>query len=145
MNKIPTISEMEEFLLCDSKIEDLVEAGNIKAKSPETKLTAEQVKHEVSVFARILINVYCGWPFHNEVLKRKILKTLLTIRNNAHDMTSAELLEQIRPAIEIIPDNHINLRMVGYDTGVRTTLRKPRPNVGKNIASGKQMLYNVFV
>lgn len=138
MTKIPTISEMEEFLLRDSKTEDLVEAGNIKAKSPETKLTAEQVRHEVSVFARILINVYCGWPFHNEVLKRKILKTLLTIRNNAHDMTSAELLEQIRPAIEIIPDNHINLRMVGHNMGVRTTLRKPRPNVGKNIASGKK-------
>ena len=138
MTKIPTVREMEELLLRDSTTEDLVEWHDTNAKSPNTKLTAEQVRHEVSVFARVLINVYCGWPFHNEVLKRKILKTLLTIRNNAHDMTSAELLEQIRPAIEIIPDNHINLRMVGYDTGVRTTLRKPRPNVGKNIASGKK-------
>ncbi len=138
MTKIPTIREMEELLLRDSKTEDLVEGRNTKSKSPDTKLTAEQIQHEVSVFARVLINIYCGWPFHDEILKRKILKTLLDIRNNAHDMTAAELLEQMRPAIEIIPDNHINLRMVGYDTSVRTTLRKPRPNVGTNIASGKK-------
>ena len=138
MSKIPTISEMEELLLRDSKTEDFVEGRNAKSKSPDTKLTADQVRHEVSVFARILINIYCGWPFHDEILKRKILNTLLDISNNAHDMTSAELLKQMRPAIEIIPDNHINLRMLGYDMSVRTTLRKPRPNVGKNIASGKK-------
>ncbi|MFQ6704569.1 MAG: S41 family peptidase [Alphaproteobacteria bacterium] len=138
MTKIPTISEMEEFLLRDSETEDLVEAGNTKSKTPNTKLTAEQVQHEVSVFARVLINVYCGWPFHNEVLKRKILKTLIDVHKNAHDMTSAEFLEQLRPAIEIIPDNHIQLNMVGQNMGARTALRKPRPNVGKNIASGKK-------
>lgn len=138
MTKIPTISEMEEFLLRDSKTEDLVEAGNTKSKAPNTKLTAEQVQHEVSVFARVLINVYCGWPFHDKMLKRKILKTLVDIHKNAHDMTSAELLEQLRPTIEIIPDNHIQLNMVGQNMGVRTALRKPRPNVGKNIASGKK-------
>ena len=138
MTKIPTFAEMEEFLLCDSKTEDLVDGRNIKSKSPDTKLTADQVRHEVSVFARVLINIYCGWPFHDEILKRKILKTLLDIRNNAHDMTSAELLEQMRPAIEIIPDSHINLRMLGHDMGVRTALRKPRPNVGTNIAGNKK-------
>ena len=138
MTKIQTVREMEELLLRDSKTADFVDSRNAKSKSPDTKLTADQVRHEVSVFARILINVYCGWPFHNEVLKRKILKTLVNIHKNAHDMTSAELLEQLRPAIEIIPDNHINLRMVGYDMGVKTALRKPRPNVRKNIASGKK-------
>ncbi|MBP3545416.1 MAG: hypothetical protein J6J82_03880 [Alphaproteobacteria bacterium] len=138
MTKIPTVREMEELLLRDSKTADLIDGRNAKSKSPDTKLTADQVRHEVSVFARVLINIYCGWPFHNEVLKRKILKTLVDIHRNTKDMTSAELLEQLRPAIEIIPDNHINLRMLGYDMGVRTTLRKPRPNVGKNIASGKK-------
>lgn len=138
MNKIPTIAEMEEFLLQDSKTEDLVNGRGSKSKSPDTKLTAKQVRHEVSVFARVLINVYCGWPFHNEILKRQILKTLIDIYKNAHDMTSAELLELLRPAIEVMPDNHINLRMVGYDMGARTTLRKLRPNVGKNIAGDKK-------
>ena len=61
MTKIPTISEMEEFLLRDSKTKDLVDGRNTKSKSPDTKLTADQVRHEVSVFARILINVY--WDF----------------------------------------------------------------------------------
>ena len=70
MVKIPTIKEMENFLLRDSKTSDLVAAGDTKAKSPDTMLTAKQVRHEVSVFARVLINVYCGWPFHDEILKR---------------------------------------------------------------------------
>ena len=135
---IPTINEMEEFLLRDSKTEDLVDGRNAKSKAPDTKLTTDQVQHDVSIFARVLINIYCGWPFHDEILKHKILKTLVNIHKNAHDMTSAELLEQLRTAIEIIPDNHINLRMTGYGLGVRTALRKPRPNVGKNIASGKK-------
>ena len=138
MTKIPTISEMEEFLLRDSKTEDLVEAGNIKAKSPETKLTAEQVKHEVSVFARILINVYCGWPFHDKILKRKILKTLVDIHKNAVGITSAELLEKLKPTIAYIPDNHIVLNMVGQNMGIRSILRKPKTNVGQNIAVNKK-------
>ena len=138
MTKIPTIAETEEFLLQGSKTEDLVEAENTKSKAPDTKLTADQVRHEVSVFARILINVYCGWPFHQEMLKRQILKTLIDIYKNAHDMTSAELLEKLRPTIEIIPDNHINLRMVGYDMGVRSKLHKPRIDVGTNLANRKK-------
>ena len=138
MTKIPTISEMEEFLMRDSKTEDLVEAGNIKAKSPETKLTAEQVRHEVSVFARILINVYCGWPFHDKILKRKILKTLVDIHKNAVGITSAELLEKLKPTIAYIPDNHIVLNMVGQNMGIRSILRKPRTNVGQNIAVNKK-------
>lgn len=97
MTKIPTVREMEELLLRDSKTADLIDGRNAKSKSPDTKLTTDQVRHEVSVFARILINVYCGWPFHNEMLKRKILKTLVDIHRNAKDMTSAELLEQLQP------------------------------------------------
>lgn len=140
MVKIPTIKEMEDFLLRDSKTSDLVAAGDTKAKSPDTMLTAKQVRHEVSVFARVLINVYCGWPFHDEILKRKILRILTDIYNDAHEMTSLELLEQLRPCIEIIPDNHISLRMVGYDKGVRTGLRKPRPNVGSNVAGVEKFI-----
>lgn len=140
MTKIPTILEMEEFLLQDSKTEDLVAAGDTKSKSPDTKLTAEQVRHEVSVFSRVLINIYCGWPFHNEILKRKILKKLIDIYKNAHDITSLELLEKLKPVIQIIPDNHINLRMVGYDMGCRTGLRKKRPDVGANVAGDKKFI-----
>ena len=94
MVKIPSIKEMEDFLLQDSKTTDLVAAGDTKAKSPNTKLTAQQVRHEVSVFARVLINVYSGWPFHDKILKRKILQILIEIHKNAHDMTSLELLEK---------------------------------------------------
>lgn len=140
MIKIPSIKEIEDFLLQDSKTTDLVAAGDTKAKSPNTKLTAQQVRHEVSVFARVLINVYSGWPFHDKILKRKILQILIEIHKNAHDMTSLELLEKLKPAIEIIPDNHISLRMIGHDKGVRTRLRKSRPNVGSNIAGDKKFI-----
>lgn len=140
MSKTPTISEMEEFLLQDSRTEDLVAAGDTQSKSPDTKLTAKQVQHEISVFSRVLINIYCGWPFHNKILKRKILKILIDIYKNAHDMTSLELLEQLKPVIQIIPDNHIKLRMVGYDMGCRTGLRKKRPNVGSNVADDKKFI-----
>lgn len=143
MNKIPSIQEMENFLLQDSKTTDLVASGDTKAKSPNTKLTAKQVRHEVSVFARVLINVYCGWPFHKEILKRKILRILVNLYKNAHDMTSLELLEQLKPAVEIIPDNHINLRMIGYDKGVRTGLRKQRPDVGLNISGDKKFIVDI--
>ena len=134
MLKIPSIKSLEDFLLQDSKTSDLVAAGDTKAKSPDTILTAKQVKHEVSVFSRVLINVYCGWPFHDEILKRRVLQILTDIYKNAHDMTSLELLEQLKQAIEIIPDNHINLRMIGHGKEVRTGLRKQRPNVGSNVA-----------
>ena len=39
MTKIPTISEMEELLLRDSKTEDLVEAGNKKSRRETGKDT----------------------------------------------------------------------------------------------------------
>ena len=137
MAKIPSIVEMEEFLLQNSKTADLVAAGDTHPKSPDTKLTAQDVRHDVSVFARVLINVYCGWPFHKEILKRKILRILTNIYNNAHDMTIIELFEQLKQVIKIIPDNHINLCMVGHDNFARTGLRKIRPNVGANIANDK--------
>lgn len=140
MKKPQTIQELEKFLLQDSETKDLVAAGDIQSKSPDTKLTKKQVQHEVSVFSRVLINVYCGWPFHDEMLKHNILKMLFSIYENAHDMTSLELFEQLKSVIQIIPDNHINLRMVGYDIACRTGLRKKRPNVGSNIAGDKNFI-----
>lgn len=140
MNKTPTISEMEEFLLQDSRTKDLISAGDTQSKSPDTKLTAKQVQHEISVFSRVLINIYCGWPFHNKTLKRKILKMLIDIYEKAHSMTALDLLEQLKPVIQIIPDNHITLRMVGYNLGYRTGLRKKRPNVGSNVADDKKFI-----
>ena len=140
MGKIPTISEMEEFLLRDSRTEDLVAAGDTQSKSPDTKLTTKQVRHEISVFSRVLINIYCGWPFHDKILKRKILKMLIDIYEKAHGMTALDLLEQLKPVIQIIPDNHIKLCMIGYNLGYRTGLRKKRPNVGSNIAGDKKFI-----
>ena len=140
MFRIQTILEMENLLLQGSKTKDLVAAGKTKSKAPGTKLTAQQVRHEVSIFARVLVNVYCGWPFHKKILKRKILKKLIDIYNNAHAMTSLELINQLKPVIEIIPDNHINLSISGHGVRAKTGLRKLRPNVGSNVAGNNKFV-----
>ena len=41
MTKIPTVREMEELLLRDSKTADLIDGRNAKSKSPDTKLTTD--------------------------------------------------------------------------------------------------------
>ena len=136
MTKIPTISEMEEHLLRDSTIDDLT-SGLPDNHIPEKKLTATQIKHDISVLARLLIRAYVGWPVHSEIIKRKVLKTLIDIYNNAYDMTAAEFFEQLKPVLSYIPDNHISLRFNMQRVGTDKT-RKPI-NVGKNIAGDKQV------
>lgn len=136
MTKIPTISEMEEHLLRDSTIDDLT-SGLPDNHIPEKKLTATQIKHDISVLARLLIRAYVGWPVHSEIIKRKVLKTLVDIYNNAYDMTAAEFFEQLTPVLSYIPDNHISLRFNRQRVGTHKT-RKP-VNVGKNIAGDKQI------
>ena len=136
MTKIPTIAEMEEFLLCDSKTEDFM-PGMPDKHVPEKHITASDVKHDVSVLARLLIRAYVGWPVHSEIIKRKVLKDLVNIYNNAHDMTAMEFFEQLKPVLSCVPDNHISLRFNMQRVGTHKT-RKP-VNVGKNIAGDQQI------
>ena len=132
-----TISEMEKFLLQDSTTDDFLKI-NHKTVSPETKLTAEQVKHDISFFARVLVNVYSGWPFHDAKLKQNILEQLINIYNNATEITCEELLRKLAPTLANIPDNHIMLLIPGYAMGARTALRKKRTFIGHNIAGNKK-------
>ena len=54
MTKIPTVREMEELLLRDSTTDDLM-PGMPDKDMPEKQITAADVKHDVSVLARLLI------------------------------------------------------------------------------------------
>ena len=137
MSKIPTIKEMEELLLRDSKTADLM-PGMPDKHVPEKQMTASDVKHDISVLARLLIRAYVGWPVHSEIIKRKVLKDLVDIYNNAHDMTAMEFFEQLKPVLSYIPDNHISLRFNRQRVGTHRT-RKPI-NVGENIAGDKRPL-----
>ena len=94
MTKIPTVREMEELLLRDSTTEDLVEWHDTNAKSPNTKLTAEQVRHEVSVFARVLeyLFVHSLLRSDNGCKHHKAL-TLGQLQNFVNNLVYALLLD----------------------------------------------------
>ncbi len=131
--KIPSISQLEQELLADSITTDL-ETPAETTQNAARKLTAAQVRHDVSTFARCLINVYGGWPFLPEIQKRNVLIALKKIQNNARDnMTSADLFNQLKPIVEQFSDNHMCLAMGKLH--VHTAMAKrARPNVGANIA-----------
>lgn len=98
-------------------------------------LSADDIRRDVAIFARLLIRVYVGWPVHDEIVKRRILKHLINIYNGAHEMSADEFFKLLKPVVADIPDNHISIR---FDTlGFGTKYKKPYKNVGKNIAGNK--------
>ena len=82
MAKISTVSEMEKFLLSKSSTDDFVFSAD-KHGVPDKILSADDIRRAVAIFARLLIRVYVGWPVHDEIIKRRILKHLIDIYNDA--------------------------------------------------------------
>ena len=141
MFKIKSISEMEQDLLAMSKTDDIVGCRPGLSVDVKKQITADQVKKDVSVLARLLINVYSGWPFHKEIVKRKVLKKLLSIYKNAHDITRVELFNELKKVIEIIPDRHISLQFYKYRA--KYDPKRKNKNVGKNLAGPNTMVTEV--
>jgi len=138
MFKIRSISDMENELLASSNTSDIVGArlvGIDERRSLQNVgqlLTKDEVKRDVSTYARVLINVYCGWPFHKDIVKRKVLKKLLDIYHNDQDMTALDLFDKMKDVVAVIPDNHIWL---GFnDIQARCSFNRNYRNVGKNLA-----------
>lgn len=131
MVKIPTIEELETLLLKDSTLDD-IRGGKPEAHVPGKHLTADDVRHDISVLARYLIRVYVGWPVHNDIIKRKVLTKLTKAYKSAHDMTTDELFDSLKGVVEQIPDNHIAIRFNKVRAG--TKAKRPLKNVGKNFA-----------
>jgi len=140
MFKIKTISEMEQELLEKSKTEDIVcqpeSRVDIKKQIP-----SNLVKRDVAILARLLINVYCGWPFHREIVKRKVLKKLLFVYNNAHDMTPTDLFNELKDVVAFIPDGHMYLHFYKY-YALYNSGRKNK-NVGKNLAAANNLVTEI--
>lgn len=136
MNKIPAISEMENFLLSKSSTDDF-RFSAITRGTPDNNLSADDVQRDVAIFARLLIRVYVGWPVHDEVIKRRILKHLIDIYNDAHEMSADEFFKLLKPVVADIPDNHISIRF--GTTRFGTKYKKQYKNVGKNIAGDKRV------
>ena len=130
--KIPSIAQLEQELLADSTTADMELPADITQDANKV-LMAAQVRHDVSTFARCLINVYGGWPFLPDMERRRILVALKKIQDNAHDgMTAGELFEHLSPIIAKFRDNHISIRF--NDKFVRTSFGKPVRDVGKNLS-----------
>lgn len=130
-SKIQPIKELENELLKDSNLDDM-RGVRPDIQDPTTQLNADEVKHDISVLARYLIRVYVGWPVHNDIVKRKVLKHLTKAYNSAHDMTASELFDTIQGAIEYIPDNHIS--MFFNRIRAKTKSKRVHKDVGNNFA-----------
>lgn len=140
-NLFLSISKMEDWLLKNSSVDDISVSTSVK-QEPTKKLTAKEVKQDVSILARLLIRAYVGWPVLNVFIKRKVLKQLIDIYNNARDTTSQEFFNSIKHVIGCIPDNHISMSF----NGVRaiTTKRKEYKNVGSNISQNAGISFEML-
>ena len=125
---------MENFLLSKSSTDDFVFSAN-KRGVPDGILSADDIRRDIAIFARLLIRVYVGWPMHDEITKMRILKHLINVYNDAHEMSADELFKLLKPVVADIPDNHISIRFGTIRFG--TKYKKPYKNVGKNIAGNK--------
>ena len=137
MFKIRNISDMEQELLALSKTDDIIAQPESRVDI-QKKIGTDQVKRDVATLARLLIKVYAGWPFHNEIVKRKVLKKLLSIYNNAHDMTPADLFNELKEVVEFIPDGHMYLQF--YKDLAKPNSERKYKNVGKNLANSDTLV-----
>lgn len=134
MAKISTIPEMEQFLLSKSSTDDFVFSTDGRGTQNKV-LSVDEVRRDIAIFARLLIHVYVGWPVHDEIIKRRILKHLINIYNDAHEMSADEFFKLLKPVVADIPDGHISARFGTIRFG--TKYKKPYKNVGKNIAGSR--------
>ena len=125
---------MENFLLSKSSTDDFVFSAN-KRGVPDGILSVDDVRRDIAIFARLLIHVYVGWPVHDEITKMRILKHLINVYNDAHEISAGEFFKLLKPVVTDIPDNHISIRFGAIRFG--TKYKKPYKNVGKNIAGNK--------
>ena len=113
------------------RVDDLASIVNNVLKEDQKMLTLAQIKKEISVLARILVNGYGGRPFHAPELKLAILEQLTWFFDTNDSMSVAEFFEKIGWIVRKIPDGHLVLRL--GDETIRHRKRK-YINVGENIA-----------
>lgn len=134
---VEDIAKLEQKLLSNSTVNDICLSEN-RQQNPDLLLSAKQIKHDVSVIARTLINGYCGWPFHNKIVKHQILIGLTEVYDTAHNMSAKEFFNLLKPIFAKIPDNHI--QAVLMEDVAKTELSHINKNVGKNIATRAEQL-----
>ena len=109
------------------------ELGDAHAATDSNKqLTAKQAKQDIAVLAQMFINTYGGWPFYPKLLRLRILNKLNRIYDKITcPITASELFAQLKPIIEIMPDNHLWIKL---GDNLAKYPRSPRIDVGTNLA-----------
>ena len=127
-----TLENLERKFLSTIPIKPF-ELGDVHTTTDLNKqLTAEQAKHDIAVLVQMLINAYGGWPFYPKLLRFRILNKLNRIYDKiTQPITASELFAQLKPIIEIMPDNHLWIKL---GDNLAKYPRKPRIDVGTNLA-----------
>jgi hypothetical protein len=112
-----------EELLKYSKIHDIEKTFQI--------LSLDQIKQDVSVFSRLLINAYCGWPFLDAAIKKEVLVGLSNIIAFGEDLPIYNFEARLAETIKPIVDKHLQVGQYKYKT------KRHFVNVGNNLAHGR--------
>jgi hypothetical protein len=100
----------------------------------DSSISEDAARTDIAMFARLLIQAYGGWPFYPQILRRRILITLLRIYNSiSGPIKIRDLYEQLKSIIKIMPDKHIMVAgdkspAVNMDTAI---------NVGDNLVKSR--------
>ena len=76
-----SLNQLEQKLLKDSCTDDIVEKKGVPQDENKI-LTPEDIQYDVSILARMLINVYVGWPFLSDTKKLQIFEILDALYSN---------------------------------------------------------------
>lgn len=127
-----TLENLEQKFLSAVPIKSF-ELGDIRTPTDSNKkLSTEQARQDVATLAQMFINAYGGWPFYPKSLRLRILNKLNRIYDKVtRPITASELFAQLKPIIEIMPDNHLWIKL---GDNLAKYPRKPRIDVGVNLA-----------
>ena len=134
---VPTLEQLENHFLSVAP-----ESGFSVMKNSNTQvdldktISADAAKIDIAMFARLLIQAYGGWPFYPQILRRRILTTLLRIYNSiSGPIKISRLYEQLKSIIKIMPDRHI---MVVGDKNPAVNI-DATIDVGDNLVKSRNM------
>ena len=127
-----TLENLEQKFLSAVPIKSF-ELGDIHVPTDSNKkLSPEQARQDVATLAQMFINAYGGWPFYPKLLRLRILNKLNRIYDKVtRPITASELFAQLKPIIEIMPDNHLWIKL---GDNLAKYPRSPRIDVGANLA-----------
>lgn len=127
-----TLEKLEQKFLSAMPIKPF-ELGDVRADTVSNKLLKpEQARQDIARLAQMFINVYGGWPFYPKLLQFRILNKLNKIYDKTtYPITASELFAQLKPIIEIMPDNHLWIKL---GDNLAKYPRSPRIDVGANLA-----------